>query len=356
MPDAIHEPTAHAHTASMRPAGLTLRTLVQACGATAFAKRADPGKLERGLFALLSPLMDQPIAAVHADAVRRLIDTALAAGLEPHTLNLRIYTLRKLVREAVRVGLLAHDPIADLQTLRCQEARNRMLTPVERSRLWRALFAEEQFLRSFGSSSNATGSPAAVSAGVTPNVETPFSNPLTPKVMFSMATGLARGHSDRLTWSAVDLTQNFMTVPTRRGALQKIPLHEAVADLLRRWRRQCRGDLVFPERIPALKGVSVRSSWGHLMEAVPVSALHWNDFRSDFGNYLVERGAPLEHVRYLLAGSRIGDIDLTLNDAFFDSLRDTLALRLVDFPLTLEGLATYASTDAVITDGDDPSH
>jgi integrase len=271
-----------------------------------------PGSLAKTLHRLrvvFAGWQDKPLRALDAFTIERFKRDRLKDGKAPATVARDLDTLRAVLSHAVRAGFIAGHPMpADkVRRLKFDNERVRFLSDDEETRLRGALALRDHEGRQARAAFNRWREsrrrellPAIPDNG--------FADHLTPLVLTALGTGLRRGELTALTWGDVDFAHGLATVraaAAKGGKRRDVPMNAEVADLLRRWRRQCAGDRVFPLADP-------KTAWGRLLDKAAIQGFTFHDLRHTFASRLVQRGVPLNTVRELLGH---GDLKMTLRYA-----------------------------------------
>lgn len=134
---------------------------------------------------------------------------------------------------------------------------------------------------------------------------------LKPVVLLALNTGIRQGELLTLSWDALNLDKAILTihdVNAKSGRTRHIPLNSEALDMLRLWRQQTPGELVFPGRTGTLMS-QVKTAWRKLLIEAKIENFRWHDMRHHFASRLVMVGVDLNTVRALLGHS---DLKMTL--------------------------------------------
>jgi integrase len=240
-------------------------------------------------------------------------------GSKASTLNRAVAALKAALNWAVKRGIIEGHLLGRLERLREDDSdtKIRYLLPEERERLFVALDAREDRLRTGRESHN--GWLDERERERMPDIkDLAFADYLKPMVIVSLNTGIRRGSLYRLLWSDVNFRERNLTV---RAAIAKsgrdiqIPMNEVLTVALEAWKNQTGGDedgLVFPS--PRGGGVfdNCKRAWEKLLKEAGITKFRWHDMRHDFASQLVMKGADLNTVRELLGHA---DMKMTLRYA-----------------------------------------
>ncbi len=123
-------------------------------------------------------------------------------------------------------------------------------------------------------------------------------------VIFALETGLRQGEILNLTWEAVDLKREMLTVmKSKNGTRRGIPLSQRALDLLRNKIkvRSIQTTLVFHSREhTAYSSGNIERAWGRVRANAKLVDLRFHDLRHTFATRLVQAGEQLYAVSQLL--------------------------------------------------------
>lgn len=269
------------------------------------------------LAACFSDFWDVRLADLTGWQIEKWRSKRLKDGVSAGTLNVDRATLRSALADAVRMGLIASNPLASLRPLKnpAADGRVRYLEPDERKKLEAALLARDEDLRAARDRHNQWlierhHAPAQ-------NLrECAFADYLRPMFEVSVNTGIRRGELFSLKWADVDLERRLLTVradTAKAGKTRRIPLNDAALSALSGWRAQTDGkDLVFPSPQTGGRLDNIRSAWRRVLKMAGLEDFRWHDLRHEFASRLVMRGVDLNVVRTLLGHA---DLKMTLRYA-----------------------------------------
>lgn len=266
------------------------------------------------LAAVWGDLYDREMREVSAFEVEQVKSKRLKAGRTPATVNRDLDRIRSVFSRAVEWDFLPAHPLKSVKRKKgADDSRTRYLTTEEEKRLRVALTKRETDRRVHRESGNAwckerggDGRPMWPADG--------FTDHLMPLVLVALNTGLRRGELLALEWRSVNLTGKLLTVEAGNAKSSKarhVPLNAEALDVLKRWRKQSTGTLVFPGAEGERMG-HVNSSWDTLTSAAKLTNFRFHDLRHDFASKLVMAGVDLNTVRELLGHA---DLKMTLRYA-----------------------------------------
>ncbi len=154
-----------------------------------------------------------------------------------------------------------------------------------------------------------------------------YTDHLAPLVLLAINTGLRRGELLGLTWEAVNLDAQLLTVAAGTAKSRKarhIPLNAEALAVLKAWKKQGKGaGLVFPAPEGGQMG-HINTSWERLVAAAELVDFRFHDLRHDFASKLVMAGVDLNTVRELLGHA---DLKMTLRYAHLAPARLAAAVE-----------------------------
>ena len=228
-------------------------------------------------------------------------------GRKPATINRDLVALRAALAKAVEWKLLDAHPLRDIKPLKTDKGGVvRYLTADEEKRLRAALAARDARIIEGRTSGNAWREKRGHDP--LPAISGPYGDHLTPAVLLTLNTGLSRGELLALTWDAVNLKANMLTVKgetAKSATTRHIPLNQEARDVLEAWKKQGDGTgLVFPARDGG-KLDNMKKSWAGVLADANITGFRWHDMRHHFASRLVMAGADLYVVKELLGHSTI---------------------------------------------------
>jgi len=136
-------------------------------------------------------------------------------------------------------------------------------------------------------------------------------------VFLALRTGMRKGEILALHWRSIDFEGRRLTVEysawrgqlgtPKSGKTRVIPMSDDLVDVLRAWRRESSGDVVFPNR---QGGVSycchyVTRLLHAALERAGLRRIRFHDLRHTFASHLVLAGCSLKVVQVLLGHSSV---------------------------------------------------
>jgi integrase len=245
--------------------------------------------------------LDEPLTTITMERLESWKTCRLNTGRKPITVLRDLFTLSSVLSRAVKLGLLAENPIRRVDKPRIdRRAKIRFLDDAEESRLRETLQARDTKMRA-----------ARVSANVWRRERNQklllplphFGDHVTPAVLLSMNTGLRRGELLKLRWRSVDFARRLITVEgpdAKSRQTRHVPLNDEAMRVLKSWREQSSdGSRLFEV------STGCKTAWGHILKRAKIVSFRWHDLRHHFASRLVQRGVPLNTVRDLLGHSSI---------------------------------------------------
>lgn len=250
----------------------------------------------RRIESVFAELLDKPLSGLTPWIIEKWRTKRAKSGIKPATINRDLIALKAALAKAVEWKVLDAHPLEDVKASKVEnDERVRFLSDDEDARLRAALAARDRE----GIEARRRGNRWRADRGqeLMPDIpDDGFADHITPFVLVSLNCGTRRGELTGLTWSSVDLDARRLTVraATSKGAKTRhIPLNDEAVDVLRRWRRQCRGERVFDF-------TTIKTAWKSLMERAKISDFRPHDMRHHFASRLVQSDVSLYHVQKLL--------------------------------------------------------
>lgn len=265
------------------------------------AERRSGKMTAERILAAFANLLNVPLADLSIAQLDKWKAERLRAGRTPTTVNRDLAALKAALSKAVEWKAIDTAPAAAVKKSKVNDDRRvRYLSDKERERLEAAL--AERDAEMIAARNRTIAGNRAQHAGVEPIPADGFGDLLTPLVITALNTGCRRSELTGLQWADVDLThkrQILVRAHTSKGAKTRdVPLNPVAVDVLKRWRKQCKGDRVFPIQSP-------KKAWLALMERAKIHDFRFHDCRHDFASRLVLAGVPLAVIRDLLGHASI---------------------------------------------------
>ena len=280
------------------------------------ANHADPQTTIERIQRCFREWYDYPITDISTAMLDRWVADRLRQGRAGSTINRDLSVLSGALSKAVTWQLLVTNPVRQVQKCRIDKSPiTRYLSRAENERLIETLRKRDLKKRKSRLSANRwrrnRGYPLLPPVGR-------YCDHLTPMVLLSLNTGCRRGELLSLTWSDVDLERQLLTVSgnrTKNGQSRVVNLNSEAISVFRRWKRQSRGTIVFPNANGKRLG-SLKTAWSRVLRDAEIAEFRWHDLRHTFASNLVMADVTLNTVRELLGH---GDMSMTLRYAHLSS-------------------------------------
>lgn len=253
-----------------------------------------------------------PLTDITPGRVEKWRAALLADDRKPSTVNRHLDNLKSCLSRAVEWEVLEEHPLARMKRIK-QDKRPkvRYLSPEEETKLYDALDAREEEMRTERDSANKWRRDRGY-AELFDLRKIDFVDHLKPIVMLAIHTGMRRGELFSLEWSDVDLERAQLTVRgdvAKSGTTRHIDLNSIALDVLRRWKKQTQAHgYAFPSPTGARLD-NIKTSWEALLVRAKIDDFRFHDLRHTFASKLVQAGVDLNTVRELLGHA---DIKMTL--------------------------------------------
>ena len=235
------------------------------------------------------------IQSLTEQRIRKFITAMKASGLAPPTVNRKIEILQAAIKKAVKAGLIAKNPVSDIQ--KQSDPREPVIRYLEHEEIDRLLDVCEN------------GSVISIARRNGRDYEVKVAAPqgLYPLVMFLLHTGARLGEALALRWQDVNFkTGRFGQVrllTTKRAARGRtakprfVQLSETLRDFLQSLERN--GDKVLP------RVSNVRRKFNRAIEIAGLNHCRIHDLRHTFASHLAMNGTPLLAIRDMLGHSTL---------------------------------------------------
>ncbi|MCJ9428060.1 tyrosine-type recombinase/integrase [Kordiimonas marina] len=240
----------------------------------------------------------------------------LAGGVKHTTVNRDISAVKAALNRAVEWKLIETNPLQALKKSREDKiGRVRFLNEQERKRLFEALEAREERMRSERDTANHWRRERGYD--LLPDLrQVTFADHLKPMILLSLNTGLRRGELFSLRRTDIDLKNKLLTVRGTNAKSKRtrhVPLNAVALAVMTDWRKQSAAgaELIFVGKGGGMFD-NVSSSWERLLDEADIMAFRWHDMRHDFASQLAMAGVDLNTIRELLGHS---DYSMTLRYA-----------------------------------------
>ena len=127
-------------------------------------------------------------------------------------------------------------------------------------------------------------------------------------VLLSLNTGLRRGEIFSLRWQDVDFVKKSLIVEgetSKSGQSRHVSLNSEAVSILREWKNQCEGGIVFASPVTGLRFQHIKRSWSRLRDRGGITDFRFHDLRHTFASNLVMAGVDLYTVKELMGHSTI---------------------------------------------------
>ncbi len=267
----------------------------------ALAKLKNGEKSIARVKAVWKSLLNRRIADLTAGEIDKLRNKRINEGATPATVNRDVAALSGVLSHWVKQNKGAVHPLAELEALKVADDETiRYLLPAENQRLRQALADRDALAAT--ERENANKWRAERGYELYPPI-TGYSDHMTPMVLISLNTGMRQGELFALTWEAVDLRLNTLSVlasHSKGNKTRTLPLNAEAHAVLTAIKPETARGLVFKSPVTGEKFNNVKKAWAEITKAAKVPDLRWHDMRHDFASQLVMRGAPLYTVQQLL--------------------------------------------------------
>jgi len=252
--------------------------------------------------------LNSPIGAIERTEIEKWRYREIKRGAKRTSINRRVGALRSVLTRAVKDGVIPYHPLRDLEKLPEIDSQPivRYLSAEERARLMAALDEREEELREQRDSGNAWRRERGYTE--LPDVRAvEYADYMKPLVIVALATGLRRNELFSLRWSDVDFQAEIVTVRREVSKSKRERYVEMLGDsceVLKAWRRQTPGDLVFPgdDGKPL---TTVKKAWKTVMKKAKIDNFRFHDCRHDFASQLAMAGVDLYEISKLMGHSSV---------------------------------------------------
>ncbi|MCU7933117.1 MAG: site-specific integrase [Candidatus Thiodiazotropha sp. (ex Codakia rugifera)] len=279
------------------------------------ANRKTGSHMAQRIESAFSEFLDKPLEEITPWLLEKWRKGRFEQGRTVGTVNRDIATLKSCLSRAVDWHVIDEHPLRRLK-LSSEDRQGvvRYLSPDEERRLKTALKKRDDEIKARRTSGNKWRRDRRRS--LLPEIDTTYSDHLTPMVILSLNTGMRRGEVFHLQWNDINFPNKTLVVrgeQAKSGRTRHINLNETALDTLNTWRKQRyhSTEIVFPGR----RGKpldNVRKSWEGLMDRANIQNFRWHDMRHHFASKLVMAGVDLNTVRELLGHA---DLKMTLRYA-----------------------------------------
>lgn len=221
------------------------------------------------------------------DAERFKVERSKQA--QPATVNRELGNLKNMMSMAVKWGCLDKNPFGGVKLLRVPKKPERILTESEEALLLAACDrVRGQHLR--------------------------------PIVTLALHTGMRKGEILGLLWSQIDLDNRTIHIHNAKSSHgeRRIPMNQAVQDLLFDLAQKRKSDFVFPSsRKPGERLGDSKVGFWRAVKLAGIPHIRFHDLRHTFATRLVYAGVDLITVQHLL-----GHANITMTARYAHALED----------------------------------
>ncbi len=130
-----------------------------------------------------------------------------------------------------------------------------------------------------------------------------------PMVAVAVHTGLRQSEQFHLPWDHVDFNTGILTIPrSKHGEARRIPMNDAVREILRTRASRLESALVFPSETGETP-IDARNYMNRVflkaLKRAGIDGFRWHGLRHTFGSRLVMKGVDLRTVQELLGHKTI---------------------------------------------------
>jgi integrase len=212
--------------------------------------------------AYLSPHFGKkPLVAISGRDVLDYYNARLDTDKAIASINGEMACLKSLFSEAIRASVCQVNPVRGIRLLNPNNVRDRILSADETSRLFVAAHGFTDYVR--------------------------------PLFYSLYHTGMRKGEALALRWADVEFDHRRLLVrDSKSGEGRKVPLRQALADELIRWKPFADGSpWLFPGRYdPSVPMNTIRPGWLRLCQTAGVADLTPHDLRHNFTSMLQAQG------------------------------------------------------------------
>lgn len=191
----------------------------------------------------------------------------------PQSVNIELNILSRICDLAINAGLISINPMGKVKRLKCDNARDRVMTDDEEARLLEACTGDYEFVASF--------------------------------IILAVNTAMRSGEIKNLRWVDVDFVKRQITVRRTKSRRNRvIPMNQPVIDLLRRLKETSQSEYVITgTRRPDRKIYSTEYCWKRVCLAAGVKNLRVHDLRHTTPSRLANMGVDAFTIREILGHS-----------------------------------------------------
>jgi len=280
--------------------------------------------------------LDIQLAEIDAWKVEKWRNERRKQKVKPATINNNVNSLKGVLSRAVEWGVIPSHDLHKVKALKTDNTIVRYLSIDEEKRLRSALAHRSEKLKLERQSGNAFRQLRGYE--LLPDLSRcEFPDHIAPIVILAMNTGLRKGELLSLTWSRVNLENDFITINAdnaKSGKSRHIPLNKEAKAVLTNWQKDV-VTLKSQQPIPnsfVFQGeedqpiTDIKKAWVNLLKQAAINNFRFHDLRHHFASKLVMAGVDLNTVRELLGH---GNLDMTLRYAHLAPEHKAAAVNLI---------------------------
>lgn len=280
--------------------------------------------------------LDIQLAEIDAWKVEKWRNERRKQKVKPATINNNVNSLKGVLSRAVEWGVIPSHDLHKVKALKTDNTIVRYLSIDEEKRLRSALARRSEKLKLERQSGNAFRQQRGYE--LLPDLSRcEFPDHIAPIVILAMNTGLRKGELLSLTWSRVNLENDFITINAdnaKSGKSRHIPLNKEAKAVLTNWQKDV-VTLKSQQPLPnsfVFQGEEdqpisdIKKAWVNLLKQAAINDFRFHDLRHHFASKLVMAGVDLNTVRELLGH---GNLDMTLRYAHLAPEHKAAAVNLI---------------------------
>jgi len=280
--------------------------------------------------------LDIQLAEIDAWKVEKWRNERRKQKVKPATINNNVNSLKGVLSRAVEWGVIPSHDLHKVKALKTDNTIVRYLSIDEEKRLRSALARRSEKLKLERQSGNAFRQQRGYE--LLPDLSRcEFPDHIAPIVILAMNTGLRKGELLSLTWSRVNLENDFITINAdnaKSGKSRHIPLNKEAKAVLTNWQKDV-VTLKSQQPLPnsfVFQGeedqpiTDIKKAWVNLLKQAAINDFRFHDLRHHFASKLVMAGVDLNTVRELLGH---GNLEMTLRYAHLAPEHKAAAVNLI---------------------------
>lgn len=281
-------------------------------------------------------LLDTQLSEIDAWKIEKWRAERRKKQVKPATINNYVNSLKGALSRAVEWGVIPSHDLHKVKALKVDNTIVRYLSIDEESRLRKSLRQRNNKLKLERDSGNKFRRQRGYELLSDLNL-CEYVDHITPIVLLAMNTGLRKGELLSLTWSRVNLVNDFITVSAdtaKSGKSRHIPLNKEAKSVLVNWQKDV---VTLNAQNPAPESyvfqgeegkpiTDIKKAWANLLKQAEIEKFRFHDLRHHFASKLVMAGVDLNTVRELLGH---GNLDMTLRYAHLAPEHKAAAVNLI---------------------------